>query len=123
MRIKDMNPSDVMARNIALEYLRKVGADRAYEKSSPTVKSLYFYRFEVEGKTGIDFNWEQLFFETTMTQIEALMKPLEEDILHILEQEAKKVEEVSKQASINLMDLAATEIAKSKKLNIPEIIV
>lgn len=118
-----MNPSDVMARNIALEYLRKVGADRAYEKSSPTVKSLYFYRFEVEGKTGIDFNWEQLFFETTMTQIEALMKPLEEDILHILEQEAKKVEEVSKQASINLMDLAATEIAKSKKLNIPEIIV
>lgn len=112
-------PQDLISRMFILDYLRKLGIDKVYNKITEDYKNKgYFYSFIDDSNKEIkDFNWEKLLFQVTLPEFEKMLEPLIKDIEELDKKEIEellKIQEQEKIASISIYDLAQTEINKSK---------
>ena len=112
-------PQDLISRMFILDYLRKLGIDKVYNKITEDYKNKgYFYSFTDDSNKEIkDFNWEKLLFQVTLPEFEKMLEPLIKDIEELDKKEIEellKIQEQEKIASISIYDLAQTEINKSK---------
>lgn len=127
IRYKLTHPADLISRMFIVEYMNELNKDLMYTRANKHEKRLMFYKYstdeEGEGFEGVDLNWSFIMFEATLHQLEKFMKNFLQEIAEIegaRQKEYKKAaedkfaESASKPVSINLMDLAQTEINKLK---------
>lgn len=121
---KSQTPTEITSRCIALEYMLKLTAPHMYKSVNEHQKKKFFYSIEVEGQEEPiqDFNWEYALFYATMHEIEKLMEPFYDDIAEIVLGEARTesanlTRQKSKQADINLMDIAAGKIKENNSID------
>jgi len=125
---KHTHPKDLLARLFILEYMREIGAKVLYEKANKYQQKDMFYKFTAEDDSEtVDLNYEFCLFMATLHQLENFLKLFLEEIEKIDEgrkviykkiEEDRQQEEVMQPVNINIMDLANTEINKSKDKSI-----
>lgn len=121
---KFQHPSDLISRLFILEYMKEVDTKVLYEKANKYQKELMFYKFSNgEDFEEVDINWEYCLFEATLYQLENFMKNFLEEIEEVEAKRSKLYEKAREDliqeklrepVDINIMDLAKTEIDKSK---------
>ncbi len=121
---KHQHPSNLISRLFMLEYFRELTPPTVYAKANKHQKEKFFYKFsDDEGIEQLDFNWEFLLFHATLHELESILKiyleeiqKIEEDRKVIYEEaiQAKHEEESAMPVDVNIMDLAQTEINKTK---------
>jgi hypothetical protein len=125
MIFKLQHPGDLISRLFILEYMRDIGAKDLYAKANKHQKEDLFYKFTSLDSTieEVDLNWEFLIFGATLHQLDSFMQLFLieiEAIDKLKEIEFKKMreelilEEETAPVDINVMDMAQTEINKTK---------
>lgn len=125
--LKKDHPRNLLTRLFMLEFIHHFDKDLFYNRSSETHQDLFFYTYTNEKNQELyDFNWEYALFKATMPQLEHLMETmLEEAEVIKKEQDAELKIAVEQQAatdtisgdmmqSINIMDMAKSDITKMK---------
>lgn len=118
---KNQSPQDIVSRLIILEYLKEIGAPETYSDANEDQKRAFYYKFtDEEGNVQIDYNWEYALFKATMPQLEYFAKNYVDKMLIIdKKREAFHRQKLHNAAqedmpSINIMDMAAADIARTK---------
>lgn len=123
MTFKLQHPSDLISKMFILEYMRELTPELLHTKASDAEKGLMFYKFIGEGDvTHVDFSWEYLLFESSMSDLEKLLSKYEKEIEVLEKKKNAKLVQNSKQleldlqsqpVDINVYDLAQAEIKKN----------
>ena len=124
MTFKLQHPEDLISRLFILEYMREIGADALYKKSTKEQKKQLFYKYTSEdATTQVDVNWEYCIFNTTLVQLAAFMDSFLGEIETIearrenflKRQKAETFEEkLAAPVDVNIMDIAKASMNVTK---------
>lgn len=110
------HPQNVVTRHIMLNYLNEVIKEHGISTVIEKLGTSKFVNIEIQ-----DLDWQSLLFGSLLTEVEAFLEPLEDEIRAIAaknEELEKAAQESQNMASINLRDFAQAKIDESKKLQI-----
>jgi|SRR5690606_38894820 len=97
MNFRLQNPQDIVSRMILLGYIRRLDYNKVYDSLNAHQQKKMFYKFTDDNdKVEIDINWEYMFFEATMFELETIGKNFLEDIEKIDSQDKNDIEKLKK---------------------------
>lgn len=100
MNFRLQAPQDVVSRMIILEYLRQLDYNKIHEVLNVHQQKKMFYKFtDDDGKIDMDINWEYMFFEATMFELEGIAKNFLDEIEEIDNKSKENIKKIKKELS------------------------